>query len=50
MGQIRVVLVDDHRVVSRGVRSYLESFHDITIVGIAVTSSVNFTSRIAHSS
>ena|GEM_PF-259120 len=30
-----LVLVDDHRVVSRGVRSYLESFPDITIVGIA---------------
>jgi NarL family two-component system response regulator LiaR len=35
MGQIRVVLVDDHRVVSRGVRSYLESFPDIAIVGVA---------------
>jgi two-component system, NarL family, response regulator LiaR len=34
MDQIRVVLVDDHRVVSRGVRSYLESFPDIAIVGI----------------
>lgn len=35
MSQIRVVLVDDHRVVSRGVRSYLESFPDIAIVGVA---------------
>lgn len=35
MGQIRVVLVDDHRVVSRGVRSYLESFPDIAIAGVA---------------
>jgi two-component system, NarL family, response regulator LiaR len=35
MGQTRVVLVDDHRVVSRGVRSYLESFPDIAIVGAA---------------
>jgi NarL family two-component system response regulator LiaR len=35
MNQIRVVLVDDHRVVSRGVRSYLESFPDIAIVGVA---------------
>jgi NarL family two-component system response regulator LiaR len=35
MNQIRVVLVDDHRVVSRGVRSYLESFSDLKIVGIA---------------
>src|SRR3989442_98179 len=32
---IRVVLVDDHRVVSRGVHSYLESFGDLTVVGIA---------------
>jgi two-component system, NarL family, response regulator LiaR len=35
MNQIRVVLVDDHRVVSRGVRSYLESFPDLKIAGIA---------------
>jgi two-component system, NarL family, response regulator LiaR len=35
MSQIRVVLVDDHRVVSCGVRSYLESFPDLKIVGIA---------------
>jgi NarL family two-component system response regulator LiaR len=32
---IRVVLVDDHRVVSRGVHSYLESFGDLSVVGIA---------------
>lgn len=32
---IRVVLVDDHRVVSRGVHSYLESFGDLTVVGVA---------------
>jgi NarL family two-component system response regulator LiaR len=37
MSQIRVVLVDDHRVVSRGVRSYLESFPDLKIVGIAAS-------------
>ena len=35
MNQISVVLVDDHRVVSRGVRSYLESFPDLKIAGIA---------------
>ena len=35
MSQIRVVLVDDHRIVSRGARSYLESFPDLKIVGIA---------------
>ncbi len=33
---IRVVLVDDHRVVSRGVHSYLESFGDLSVVGVAV--------------
>lgn len=32
---IRVVLVDDHRVVSRGVHSYLESFDDLEVVGVA---------------
>ncbi len=32
---IRVVLVDDHRVVSRGVHSYLESFGDLSVVGVA---------------
>lgn len=32
---IRVVLVDDHRVVSRGVHSFLESFGDLTVVGVA---------------
>ncbi len=32
---IRVVLVDDHRVVSRGVHSYLESFGDLTVAGVA---------------
>ncbi len=32
---IRVVLVDDHRVVSRGVHSFLESFGDLSVVGVA---------------
>lgn len=32
---IRVALVDDHRVVSRGVHSYLESFGDLSVVGVA---------------
>lgn len=32
---IRVVLVDDHRVVSRGVHSFLESFGDLIVVGVA---------------
>ena len=34
---IRVVLVDDHSVVRRGTRSYLESFSDILVVGEAAT-------------
>lgn len=33
--QIRVVLVDDHRVVRQGLRTYLESFPDLTIIGEA---------------
>lgn len=35
MEPIRLVLVDDHRVVRRGLRSFLEAFPDITIVGEA---------------
>ena len=35
MDVIRLVLVDDHRVVRRGLRSYLEAFPGITIVGEA---------------
>jgi NarL family two-component system response regulator LiaR len=34
---IRVVLVDDHRVVRRGLRSFLEAFPDIVVVGEAST-------------
>src|SRR5947209_9390559 len=33
--QIRVVLVDDHRVVRQGLRTYLESFPDMEVVGEA---------------
>ncbi len=33
MEPIRLVLVDDHHVVRRGLRSYLEAFGDIAIVG-----------------
>ncbi len=33
--RIRVALVDDHRVVRRGLRSYLESFPDLEVVGEA---------------
>ena len=35
MSQIRVALVDDHRVVRQGLRSYLEAFTDVTVVGMA---------------
>jgi NarL family two-component system response regulator LiaR len=35
MNPISVLIVDDHRVVGRGVRSYLESFEDIRVVGVA---------------
>jgi NarL family two-component system response regulator LiaR len=34
---ISVALVDDHRVVSRSLKAYLESFPDITVVGIAAS-------------
>ena len=35
MSKIRVVLVDDHRVVQTGLRSYLEAFPDVEVVGAA---------------
>ena len=35
MSRTRVVLVDDHRVVQSGLRSYLESFPDMEVVGAA---------------
>ena len=35
MQPIKVVLVDDHTVVRRGIRTYLESFSDLEIVGEA---------------
>ena len=34
---IKAVLVEDHRVVSRSLRTYLESFGDIHVVGMAVS-------------
>jgi NarL family two-component system response regulator LiaR len=37
MNTITVVLVDDHRVVTRSLQSYLESFPDIRVVGIAAS-------------
>jgi two-component system, NarL family, response regulator LiaR len=33
--QMRVVLVDDHRVVRQGLRTYLESFPDLVVIGEA---------------
>ena len=35
MNKIRTVLVDDHHIVRRGLRSFLESFADIVIIGEA---------------
>ncbi len=37
MRNIQLVLVDDHHVVRRGLRSFLESFADITIIGEAAS-------------
>ena len=34
-GNVRVVLVDDHHVVRRGLRSFLDSFDDISVIGEA---------------
>ncbi len=35
MEKIRIALVDDHRVVQTGLRSYLESFPDLEVIGTA---------------
>jgi NarL family two-component system response regulator LiaR len=35
--RVRVVLVDDHHVVRRGLRTYLESFPDLVVVGEAAS-------------
>jgi DNA-binding NarL/FixJ family response regulator len=32
-----IVLVDDHRVVTNSLKAYLESFEDLTVVGIAAS-------------
>jgi DNA-binding NarL/FixJ family response regulator len=34
---IRIALVDDHRVVTRSLKAYLESFDDLQVVGTAVS-------------
>lgn len=33
--KVRVVLVDDHHIVRRGLRSFLDSFDDINVIGEA---------------
>lgn len=35
MSKIRIVLVDDHHIVRRGLRSFLEAFDDILVIGEA---------------
>jgi NarL family two-component system response regulator LiaR len=35
MSAISIVLVDDHRVVACSLKAYLESFPDLTVIGIA---------------
>jgi len=37
MTPISIVLVDDHQVVTHSLKSYLESFGDLKVVGIAAT-------------
>jgi two-component system, NarL family, response regulator LiaR len=37
LSPISVLLVDDHKVVTRGVRSYRESFPDVKVVGAAAS-------------
>jgi DNA-binding NarL/FixJ family response regulator len=37
MAIISIALVDDHRVVSRSLKAYLESFQDLKVVGVAAS-------------
>lgn len=37
MSAVSIALVDDHRVVARSLKAYLESFPDLQVVGIAAT-------------
>ena len=37
MTQVSIALVDDHRVVARSLKAYLESFPDLIVVGIAAS-------------
>lgn len=47
MTRIRVAVVDDHRVVGRSLKAYLESFPDLAVIGIA-TSGEEFLARVAE--
>jgi len=35
MNKVTIAIVDDHRVVSRSLKAYLESFEDLEVVGMA---------------
>jgi two-component system, NarL family, response regulator LiaR len=37
MSPVRIVLVDDHRVVARSLKAYLESFPEFRVIGVAVS-------------
>ena len=37
MNPVSIVLVDDHRVVTRSLKAWLESFPDLKVVGIAIS-------------
>ena len=37
MNHVTIVIVDDHRVVARSLKAYLESFADLVVVGIATS-------------
>lgn len=37
MSVIRIAVVDDHHVVAHSLRAYLESFADLTVVGVAAS-------------
>lgn len=37
MSAVSIVLVDDHRVVTRSLKAWLESFPDMKVIGIAVS-------------
>ncbi len=40
MTPARIAIVDDHRVVARSLQSYLESFADLQVVGVATSGEV----------